>query len=143
MPFRHEQRDDYRVSVRDVALAHEAAKRSRGIDRHARNELLRGSPSLPLSSAQGNGQEPTPIGALFSGSRVSTLDLGSIQNGPEGCKRLTADENVQRETMLIRVVSMFAGLAQRSWEVRENRGFYDSLDNDNDNDNDNSAERTR
>ena len=66
MPFRHEQRDVYRVSVHDVAWAHEATKRSRGIDRHARNELLRGSPSLPLKSAEGNGQEPTSIGAPYS-----------------------------------------------------------------------------
>ena len=49
---------------------------------------------------------------------------------------LTAAENAQGKTMLIRIVSMLTKLGQRNCEVRENPGRYDHLDYDNDCDND-------
>ncbi len=45
--------------------------------------------------------------------------------------------------MLIRSVSMRTRLGQRNYEVRENLGCCDRLDNDNDNDNDNDAKGSR
>ena len=41
MQFGHERLDVYRVSIRYVAWAYQAAKRLNGIDRHARDQLLR------------------------------------------------------------------------------------------------------
>ena len=56
MQFGHEQLDVYRVSIRYVAWAYETAKRLKGIDRHARDQLLRASQSIPLNIAEGNGK---------------------------------------------------------------------------------------
>jgi four helix bundle protein len=53
MPFRHEQLAFYRVSIRCVAWAYKLAKRLKGIDRHARDQLLRASQSIPLNIAEG------------------------------------------------------------------------------------------
>jgi len=56
MQFGHEQLDVYRVSIRYVAWAYKLAKRLQGVDRHARDQLLRGSQSIPLNIAEGNGR---------------------------------------------------------------------------------------
>jgi len=56
MQFGYEQLDVYRVSVRYVAWAYEVAKSLKGIDRHARDQLLRASQSIPLNIAEGNGK---------------------------------------------------------------------------------------
>ena len=56
MQFGHEKLDAYHVSIQYVAWAYEVAKRLRGIDRHARDQLLRASQSIPLNIAEGNGK---------------------------------------------------------------------------------------
>ncbi len=52
----HEQRDAYRVSMRDLAWAYAVAKGLTGTDRHARDQLLRTAQSIPLNIAEGNGK---------------------------------------------------------------------------------------
>jgi hypothetical protein len=71
----------------------------------------------------------------------SRLGVGirSIQDDRGACNVPTGDENVQGKTILIRIVSTLTGLGLRSYEMRENPGFWDNLDNDNEKDNDNSA----
>ncbi len=136
MQFGHEQLDVYRVSIQYVAWAYETAKRLRGIDRHARDQLLRASQSIPLNIAEGNGKGTNADRRrFFEIARGSALECGSIQDCLEACKVLTAFETAQGKTMLIRIVAMFTKLGQRSHEVREDQGRYDNLDNDNDNDN--------
>ena len=53
MQFGHEKRDAYHVSIQYVVWAYEVAKRLRGIDRPARDQLLRASQSIPLNIAEG------------------------------------------------------------------------------------------
>ena len=55
MEFGHEQLDVYRVSIRYVAWAYEIAVSLKGVDRHARDQLLRASHSIPPNTAEGNG----------------------------------------------------------------------------------------
>ncbi len=137
MHFGHEQLDVYQLSVRYVAWAYETAKRLRGIDRHARDQLLRASQSVPLNIAEGNGKGTNADRRrFFEIARGSALECGSIQDCLEACNVLTAEENEQGKTMLIRIVSMLTKLGQRSHEVREEPDFYEHLENDYDNDND-------
>jgi hypothetical protein len=68
MQFGHEQLDVYQISIRHVAWAYEVAKSLKGIDRHARDQLLRGLQSIPLNIAEGNGKGPMLIGAASSKS---------------------------------------------------------------------------
>jgi four helix bundle protein len=138
MQFGHEQLDVYRVSIRYVAWAYETAKRLRGIDRHTRDQLLRASQSIPLNIAEGNGRGTNADRRrFFEIARGSALECGSIQDCLEACNVLTAVENAQGKTMLIRIVAMLTKLGERSHEVRENPGCYDKLDYDSDNDSDN------
>ena len=55
MQFGHVQLDVYRVSIRYVAWAYETAKRLRGMDRHARDQLVRAAQSIPRKIADGDG----------------------------------------------------------------------------------------
>ncbi|HYN79378.1 MAG TPA: four helix bundle protein [Lamprocystis sp. (in: g-proteobacteria)] len=137
MQFGHEQLDVYRVSVQYVAWAYETAKRLRGLDRHARDQLLRASQSIPLNIAEGNGRGTNADRRrFFEIARGSALECGSIQDCLEACNVLTAVENAQGKAVLNRIVAMLTKLGQRSHEVRESPGRYDNLDFDNDNDND-------
>ncbi len=56
MQFGHEKLDVYRLSIDYVAWAYSLAKNLRGVDRHARDQLLRASQSIPLNIAEGNGK---------------------------------------------------------------------------------------
>jgi len=133
MQFGHEQLDVYRVSIQYVAWAYETAKRLSGIDRHARDQLLRASHSIPLNIAEGNGKGTNADRRrFFEIARGSALECGSIQDCLEACNVLTAVESAQGKALLMRIVAMLTKLGQRNHEVRENLGRYDNLDYDND-----------
>ena len=123
-------------SIGYAAWAYEIAKRLRGIDRHAREQLLRNSQSIPVNIAEGNGRRTSADRRrFFDIARGSALECGSIQDCLEACHVLTAAENAQAKTMLIRIVSMLPKLGSRSHDVREKTEYYDGNDNDNDHDN--------
>jgi four helix bundle protein len=56
MQFGHEQLDVYWPSIRYVPWAYQVAKTLKGIDRPARDQLLRASEPIPLNIAEGNGK---------------------------------------------------------------------------------------
>jgi four helix bundle protein len=136
MQFGHEQLDVYRVSIRYVAWAYEVAKGLKGIDRHARDQLLRASQSIPLNIAEGNGKGTNADRCrFFEIARGSALECALIQDCLQACEVLTTAQNTQGKTMLIRIVSMLTKLGRRNHEVRENPVPYGNFDYDNDNDN--------
>jgi four helix bundle protein len=135
MQFGHEKLDVYQLAIRYVAWAYLAAKSLTGIDRHARDQLLRASQSIPLNIAEGNGRGTyADRRRFFEIARGSALECASIQDCLEACEVVTAAQSAQGKTMLIRIVSMLTKLGQRNDEVRESAGGYDEFDYDNDND---------
>ena len=146
MPFGHEQLDVYRVSIQYVSWAYEVAKGLKGVDRHARDQLLRASQSIPLNIAEGNGKGTNADRRrFFEIARGSALECAAIQDCLESCQAMGAEQNVQGKTMLTRIVSMLTKLGRRRHEVREDSVSYgdfdgDDFDYDNDNDNDNDNE---
>ena len=56
MEFGHEQLDVYQLSLEYVAWAYALANTLNGVDRHARDQFLRASQSIPLNIAGGNGK---------------------------------------------------------------------------------------
>ena len=135
MQFGHEQLAVYQVAMQYVAWAYDVAKGLKGMDRHARDQLLRASQSIPLNIAEGNGKGTNADRRrFFEIARGSALECASIQDCLQACDGLTADQNVQGKTMLVRIVSMLTKLARRNHEVREDSGRYDYSDYDKDND---------
>ena len=136
MAFGHEKLDVYRISIRYVSWAYEVAGGLKGVDRHARDQLLRASQSIPLNIAEGNGKGTNADRhRFFEIARGSALECAAIQDCLESCRALTAARNTEEKRMLTRIVSMLTKLGQRSHEVREDSGSCVAFDNDNDNDN--------
>ena len=57
MVFGREQLNVYRFSVYYVAWAYALTRTLKGADRHARDQLVRASQSIPLNIAEGNGKD--------------------------------------------------------------------------------------
>jgi len=138
MGFGHEQLDVYRLSVDYVAWSYALAKELSGVDRHARDQLLRAAQSIPLNVAEGNGKGTNADRRrFFEIARGSALECAAIQDCLEACHVLSPDQNAEAKTMLLRIVSMLTKLARRDHELREEPARYGVDDYDNDNDNDN------
>jgi len=138
MGFGHEHLDVYRLSVDYVAWSYALAKELSGVDRHARDQLLRAAQSIPLNVAEGNGKGTNADRRrFFEIARGSALECAAIQDCLEACHVLSPDQNAEAKTMLLRIVSMLTKLARRNHELREEPARYGMDDYDNDNDNDN------
>ena len=135
MRFGHEQLDVYQLSLRYVAWAYSLAKRLEGADRHARDQLLRASQSIPQNIAEGNGKgTESDRRRFFEIARGSALECAAIQDVLEVCDVVGASENEEGKAMLFRIVSMLTKLGKRDYGVREEAAPYDDHDHDNDND---------
>jgi four helix bundle protein len=143
MKFGHERLDVYQLSLNYVAWAYDLSKSLNGPDRHARDQLLRASLSIPLNIAEGNGKgTASDRRRFFEIARGSTLECAAIQDTLVACGVIEKAETENGRTMLLRIVSMLTKLGLRDSKVREDSGFgYDEdIDNDNDNDNDNDSD---
>jgi four helix bundle protein len=124
------------VSIQCVAWAYKVAKSLNGIDRHARDQLLRASQSISLNIAEGNGKGTNADRRrCFEIARGSALECASILDCLKACEVLTVAQDKQGKTMLIRIVSMLTQLGRRDHVIRETSVFDGDYDYDNDNDN--------
>jgi len=134
MLFGHEQLDVYQISIDYVSWAHNLAKRLTGVDRHARDQLLRASQSIPLNIAEGNGKgTDADRRRFFEIARGSALECAAIQDCLAACDVLIGDENRKGKAMLVRVVSMLTKLGRYKPQMREDPAPYGRCDYDNDN----------
>jgi four helix bundle protein len=141
--FGHEKLDVYRVSLEYVAWAYRLARKLTGQDRHARDQLLRASQSIPQNIAEGNGKgTEADRRRYFEIARGSALECASIQDTLAVCDTLDQKENEEGKKMLFRIVSMLTKLGKRTISVREDSVPYGNIevDYDNENDSDNETE---
>jgi len=125
MRFGHEKLDVYHVSISYVAWAYRLAKRLSGVDRHARDQLLRASQSVPQNIAEGNGKgTDADRRRFFEIARGSALECSAIQDCLEACGAITATENGKGREMLIRIVSMLTKLGRREPGINEELSLY-------------------
>ena len=136
MNFGHEHLHVYQVSLKYVRWAYQLAKRLKGADRHAKDQLLRASQSIPQNIAEGNGKgTEQDRRRFFEIARGSALECSAIQDILETCEVITPVENQQAKDMLIRIVSMLTKLGKRNYQVEEPSPLYGDYDHDNDHDN--------
>ena len=144
MQFGHEQLDVYRLAIDYVAWAYALAKELNGVDRHARDQLLRAAQSIPLNIAEGNGKGTNAERRrFFEFARGSAMECAAIQDCLEACQVLSGERNAQGKAMLNRLVSMLTKLGRRDHELRDESTVYGVSDYDYDNDNDNDNEENR
>ena len=125
MELGHEQLDVYRLSIDYVAWAYSLAKPLNGADRHARDQLLRASQSIPLNIAEGNGKGTNADRRrFFEIARGSALECAAVQDCLVACHVIGAEQNNHGKTMLVRIVSMLTKLGRRNYELGEVAALY-------------------
>ena len=129
--FDHEKLDVYRVALKSVAWAFEICKRLSGANRHARDQLLRASQSIPQNIAEGNGKWSGPDRRRFFGiARGSALECASVLDILLVCEAITIEESNTGKEMLHRIVSMLTRMTERPNKIREDTMPYDIDDHE-------------
>ena len=111
--FGHEKLDVYQASLEYVAYVYQLSARLKGNHRHARDQLLRASQSIPLNIAEGNGKSsPADRRRYFERARGSALECAAIQDVLQVGLAITKEENTRNKHLLNRIVAMLTKLCQ-------------------------------
>jgi len=81
MAFGHEKLDVYRLSIEYVAWVFVQAGDLSGVHRHARDQWLRASQSIPLNIAEGNGKTANADRRRCYGNRREAGPFGQHAKG--------------------------------------------------------------
>ena len=128
MEFGHEKLDVYRLAIEYVAWAYELCNTLKGTDRHARDQLLRASQSIPLNIAEGNGKGTNADRRrFFEIARGSALECAAVQDCLLACKVIYPERDMVGKAKLTRIVAMLTKLSQINHEMREEPIPYDGV----------------
>jgi len=144
MSFGHEKLDVYRLSLEYVAWIFELSDDLSGKHRHARDQILRASQSIPLNIAEGNGKAmEADRRRYFEIARGSALECAAVQDVLEVGKGINCEQNQKGKIFLDRIVAMLTRLGGRGYSVKEEHKVYQvnkfDTDTDSDSDIDNDA----
>jgi four helix bundle protein len=124
MTFDHEKLDVYRVALEFVAWSFEVCHRMRGAHRHARDQLLRSSQSVPQNIAEGNGKRSlADRQRFFEIARGSALESAASLDVLVACRALSVAEADAGKGVLHRIVSMLTRMTDPALHVREDGGI--------------------
>jgi len=111
--FGHEKLHVYQAALAYVGFVYSLADRLKGYHRHARDQLLRASQSIPLNTAEGNGKSgQADRRRFFEIARGSALECSAIQDVLQIGEAISVDENEIGKQLLLRIVSMLTKLGQ-------------------------------
>ena len=116
MSFGHEKLDVYRISIDYVGWVFKHCEELSGTHRHARDQLLRASQSIPLNIAEGNGKGTAgDRRRYFEIAHGSALECAAIQDVLEVREILTSGQNQKGKELLDRIVAMLTRLGGRTF----------------------------
>jgi four helix bundle protein len=125
--FDHDRLDVYRLAIEYTAESFALTKDLSGIYRHARDQWLRASQSIPLNIAEGNGKRSVKDRArYFEIARGSAFECAAIQDVLTASDGLHADSNREMKIKLKRIVSMLTRMAMKVEAVSESGARYDA-----------------
>ena len=125
MTLDHENLDVYRVSLDFAAWAYSLCREFAGLDRHARDQLLRASQSIALNIAEGCGKlSPPDRGRYFQIASGSARECSAVLDILVRCRVLGSDRAQAGKDMLVRVVAMLVRMVDRLNAVREGDFVY-------------------
>jgi four helix bundle protein len=134
MALGHEKLDVYRLAISYVAWVFEHSEKLNGVHRHARDQWLRASQSIPLNIAEGNGKSAEgDRRRYFEIARGSALECAAIQDVLVVGKGLEKNESRERKIELDRMAAMLSRLGKRGYSLQEDPGNY-GIDFDSDSD---------
>ena len=118
--FDHEKLDVYRVSIEFVTFAYRLCAELKGADRHARDQLLRASQSIPLNIAEGNGKLPSPDRQRYLRIALgSALECAAVLDVLQACNVIETETALTGKGLLVRIVAMLTKMTRRSMQVRD------------------------
>ena len=125
MTFDHEKLNVYQVSLEFVSSIHGLARALPTDFRHARDQLLRASLSIPLNIAEGNGKRGLrDRSRFFEIARGSAMECAAVLDVLVACKAQSADKLEPEKLLLHRIVSMLSKMTERTSQVREEEATY-------------------
>ena len=135
MSLGHEKLDVYRLSIAYVAWVFEQSETLSGSHRHAQDQWLRASQSVPLNIAEGNGKSTTGDRRRYfvpsqrrqsSIARGSAFECAAIQDVLRAGGALNEQEHQERKNQLDRIAAMLSKLGGRAYSVHEEQSKYGS-----------------
>ncbi|MHB8956522.1 MAG: four helix bundle protein [Pirellulaceae bacterium] len=115
MKFDHEQLDVYRVALEFVGWTFQACQPLSGANRHARDQLLRASQSIPQNIAEGNGKRSTADRRrYFEIARGSAQECAATVDILVVCQGITSEDAASGKELLHRIVSMLSRMTDSS-----------------------------
>ena len=128
MTLEHEKLDVYQLSINYVKWVYSKASKLTGTYRHARDQWLRASQSIPLNIAEGNGKtSKNDRRRYFEIARGSALEGAAIQDVLVAGKTLTEKDNRKHKIELDRIATMLSRLGGRGYKIREGIEVYGRL----------------
>ena len=125
MALGHEKLDVYRLAIGYVAWVFEHSEKLNGVHRHAMDQWLRASQSIPLNIAEGNGKTAeADRRRYFEIARGSVLECAAIQDVLVVGHGLEDSESRERKIELDRMAAMLSRLGKRGYSVREESPGY-------------------
>ena len=118
--FDHEKLDVYRVSIEFVTWSYRSCEDLKGADRHARDQLLRASQSIPLNIAEGNGKLPSADRQRYLRIALgSALECAATLDVLRACGAIEPDVAQAGKDLLVRIVAMLTKMTSRPMHLRE------------------------
>ncbi|MCS7471624.1 four helix bundle protein [Stieleria sp. ICT_E10.1] len=125
--FDHDRLDVYRLAIEYTADSFSLAKDLTGLRRHARDQWLRASQSIPLNIAEGNGKRSAKDrGRYLEIARGSALECAAIQDVLTATGGLDAATGRELKLKLKRIVSMLTRMVMKTDTVSEAPARYDA-----------------
>ena len=134
MALGHEKLDVYRLAISYVAWVFEHSEQLNGAHRHARDQWLRASQSIPLNIAEGNGKTTeADRRRFFEIARGSVLECAAVQDVLVVGEALEENKSRERKIELDRMAAMLSRLGKRGYSVQEESvGYGVDFDSDSD-----------
>lgn len=118
--FDHERLDVYGLSIEYVSASFDASESLNGRHRHARDQWLRASQSIPLNIAEGNGKRSRKDRARFLDiARGSALECAAIQDVLLATRGIKVQDDAIMKALLHRIVAMLTRMAMKFDGVAE------------------------
>ena len=122
--FDHEKLDVYRLSIEFAAWSYRLCGGLKGSDRHARDQLLRASQSIPLNIAEGNGKFPSAERGRFLRIALgSALECAATIDVLSCCRAIDIETALAGKSILVRIVSMLTKMVMKFRGVGEGEEY--------------------
>lgn len=120
MALGHEKLDVYRLAIEYVAWVFECSESLSGLHRHAKDQWLRASQSIPLNIAEGNGKTTeADRRRYFEIARGSVFECAAIQDVLIVGRALDKTKSQAMKGVLDRMAAMLSRLGKRGYAVED------------------------